>query len=65
MAFVCVEHWVTYLRLWERMQMKEDCKLVPCFEFAEKLCVDGGRHITVFVEKYSNACVNASTSLVS
>ena len=56
---------MTYLRLQEWMQMKEDCKLVPCFELAEKLCVDGGRHITVFVEKYSNACVNASTSLVS
>jgi hypothetical protein len=45
--------------------MKQDRKLVPCFELAEKLCVDGGRHIAVFVKKYSNACVNVSTSLVS
>ena len=45
--------------------MKQDRKFVPCFELAEKLCVDGGRHIAVFVEKYPNACVNVSTSLAS
>lgn len=41
--------------------MKKDYKLVSCFEFAEKLCKDSRRHITVFIEKYSNACVNVST----
>ena len=45
--------------------MKQDRKFVPCFELAEKLCVDGGRHIADFVEKYPNACVNVSTSLAS
>jgi hypothetical protein len=45
---------VTYLRLWEWMQMKEDYKLVACFEFAEELCEDGRRHISIFVKKYSN-----------
>jgi hypothetical protein len=36
--------------------MKEDYKLVPCFEFAEELCEDSRRHITIFVKKYSNPC---------
>jgi hypothetical protein len=47
---------VTYFRLWEWMQMKEDYKLVPCFEFAEELCEDSRRHISIFVKKYSNPC---------
>lgn len=47
---------VTYLRLWEWMQMKEDYKFVTCFEFAKELCEDSRRHISIFVKKYSDPC---------